>query len=480
MQRPIARFPGTADLTGDRLRERASLQATLLETIESWGYEPIEPPLLEEADLFLRKSGGELAARLYAVEDPGGGRVALRPEYTASVIRAHLAQGDAAPLPARWAYAGPVFRHQPLEQGEPRQITQVGAELVGATGALADAEVLAVACEGLGRAGLRGAVLTLGHLAVLGDFLLAFGLSDRAELFLLSRLSTLRDPEHGREALLEEARLLRLLSEGPADEALGHLLSGLDTQQARAIVHRVVASLGSAWVGSREMGEVESRLLEKLGAVDEPERLEGAVHFLAELTGTRGEGPEVLRAAGAVARRAGLDPRPLEPLAELIELLDSLPELRSVHPVLDLGLARGFAYYTGMVFEITHPALPGRTLGGGGRYDGLVKALGGPDLPALGFAYSLEAIAAARRLDGAPVLAAGAGALAALVVPLRGVDGAAALAEARRLRDEAEGPVALFPEPDAIEDARRYARGRGARMLVIVGPEGPRKEMLEA
>ena len=62
--------------------------------------------------------------------------------------------------------------------------------------------------------------------------------------------------------------------------------------------------------------------------------------------------------------------------------------------IVDIGLVRGIAYYTGMVFEILAPGPNGPvTLCGGGRYDGLVKALGGEnDVPALGFAYTLESI----------------------------------------------------------------------------------------
>jgi len=64
----------------------------------------------------------------------------------------------------------------------------------------------------------------------------------------------------------------------------------------------------------------------------------------------------------------------------------------SVSLTVDIGLVRGIAYYTGMVFEILAPGPEGSiTLCGGGRYDGLTKALGGEEeVPALGFAYTLE------------------------------------------------------------------------------------------
>lgn len=60
---------------------------------------------------------------------------------------------------------------------------------------------------------------------------------------------------------------------------------------------------------------------------------------------------------------------------------------------IDLSLARGISYYTGIVFDIyqTVGAKP-LVIGGGGRYDSLVKAFGGKDVPAIGFAYNLDSI----------------------------------------------------------------------------------------
>ena len=482
MQRPIRILPGASDLSGQRLEEMAALQDLLMSEITSWGYARIETPLLEEADLFLRKSGGELAAQLYGVDDPGGRRVALRPEYTASVIRAFIAADDDGRLPSRWCYAGPVLRHQPLEQGERRQVTQIGAELIGASGPLADAEVLAVACEGLKRAGIRRSVITLGHLDVLGGLLQGFGLSDRAELFLLSRLNVLKDPGQGTDALLEEARLLRLLPNGAGatdNSVLDSVLTDLAPQEARSVVHQIVAALGPGWVGSREMDEVESRLLDKLRESEDPEKMQQAVRFLTELARIRGDGPSVLREAEAVVRRYGLEDRHLEPLGQLVEIIGALPDMNDLQKVWDLGFAPGLAYYTGVVFELTHPDLPGRPLGSGGRYDGLVKALGGADLPALGFAYSLEIMDEARRIEGAPPLASRSSPVEALVVPLRPEDAAAALVETRRLQSQTPGAVvALFPESGSLEAARAYARRIAARALVVVGPDGARSEVL--
>ena len=89
------------------------------------------------------------------------------------------------------------------------------------------------------------------------------------------------------------------------------------------------------------------------------------------------------------------------PLDELQALCDALSArgIDRSRMVVDLGLARGISYYTGVIFELT---LDGAYLGGGGRYDGLVRALGGEDMPALGFAFALDQLVDAVEAGGQP------------------------------------------------------------------------------
>ena len=68
-----------------------------------YGYRRVDTPLLEDTDLLLRKSGGELASKMYTFTDPGGHRVSLRPEFTSSIVRAYLqGMNGGKPLPVRW------------------------------------------------------------------------------------------------------------------------------------------------------------------------------------------------------------------------------------------------------------------------------------------------------------------------------------------------------------------------------------------
>ena len=179
------------DYAGDRFVRFAGLQNAALAHLSEAGYEPIDTPLLEGAELFVRKSGGELASRLYTFSDPGGNQVGLRPEFTPSVIRCFISERERLTLPVRWRYAGPVFRYEPDGAGAYRQYTQVGAEVVGGAGAEFDAEVIELAWKGLASLGIA-AELRLGHLGVVQALLGAYSLPEAVKMFVVGNLSALK------------------------------------------------------------------------------------------------------------------------------------------------------------------------------------------------------------------------------------------------------------------------------------------------
>ena len=101
---------------------------------------------------------------MYAFEDKGGRKIALRPEVTAAVVRAYVNEAQVAPKPLRWYYFAECFRYERPQKGRYRQFWQFGCELIGADSAAADAEVIALAYELLKSSGVRF-VLKIGHLA---------------------------------------------------------------------------------------------------------------------------------------------------------------------------------------------------------------------------------------------------------------------------------------------------------------------------
>lgn len=373
-------------------RDRISGLASAAESyFEEQGYQAIHTPLLEQTELFVRKSGGDLVNSLYTFQDPGGNTVSLRPEFTSSVIRHYVEVADTLDTPARWQYRGPVFRYETDGgEGSLSEFTQLGAELVGASGADADAEIIHLAWSGLSRAGLTRCTLRIGHLGAVNALLAEHDLSEAAKLFIVGNLRTLKEGQTDVEELKRRAQDAGLLRE-QAEDGIGEA-GAMDEQAAQELVRRVVAEPGASPMGQRTPDQIASRLLRKMRRAHDPAVFEAALEMVDELA--RVEGPPALalaalrEAAGGAAVRCGA----YDDLSRLMEALGErgVPEDALS---LDVGLARGIAYYTGAIFEIFADPEGGPSLGGGGRYDGLVRALGGDgDVPAMGFAYNMESV----------------------------------------------------------------------------------------
>ena len=431
-------------------RQRSVLQR-LSRLFSVFGYQTLELPILGPAELFLRKSGGELASQMYSFADPGGSQVSLRPELTAPIMRHYLDCAGQAPLPVRWQYAGPVFRYSgagssPALGG---QFTQIGAELIGSGTVLADAELLGMAARVPVGLGLEGWRLRIGDLAVLHSLLDVTGLSERSRSFIVSQIPNLAQGTSGLEAAVERAQQLHLVGSGSEGDDLSLAISGLDDDQARKVLqgflgwktgdaqggpyHRIGSLPGAPlaqnidapipgfpedggsgderenWgdFGRRDPSEIVDRLLRKIRGSDEPENLRRGMELVAQLVAIKGPPAATLEHAERLIQKAGANMAALNRLAELVELLGSLdesgtPRVGPENLELDFGLARGLAYYNGIIFEVRHSSLSG-PLGGGGRYDDLARALGSQEtVPALGFAYNLEALLLIPGLDTSP------------------------------------------------------------------------------
>src|SRR5437660_10530734 len=234
---PIQRVRGTADvLPPDDARLRR-LEARLRGGFEQFGYEGIQTPILEPLELFLRKSGDEIVARMYAFSH-WNRRLCLRPELTADVMLALVDELQGRSLPLRLHYAGPMFRYERPSRGRSRQFTGVGIELVGASGAAADAEVLYLACAGLESVGITRYRLVVGHLGAALQLLAQLGMSDHAQGLVLDQMEPIARGRVDPDAAV--ARVVDLLG-GPTASSNGKAvglpssLADLPPEQATAI-----------------------------------------------------------------------------------------------------------------------------------------------------------------------------------------------------------------------------------------------------
>lgn len=139
---------GTADMLGDTSRAWEFLLRTAQELFARYGYQPIYTPLFESTEVFSRGIGEAtdiVGKEMYTFLDKGERSITLRPEGTASVVRAALehnltANGQGAKL----YYAGPMFRYERPQKGRMRQFWQIGAEALNMPEPSVDAEVIAM------------------------------------------------------------------------------------------------------------------------------------------------------------------------------------------------------------------------------------------------------------------------------------------------------------------------------------------------
>jgi ATP phosphoribosyltransferase regulatory subunit len=174
--------PGALDLTGDAARRRRELQRDSMAVLQQAGYEELIPPTLEYQETFLRAGGAGVAERLIRFPDRDGRILALRYDFTASLARVAATTFAGATGPLRLCYSGTVYRQEPERGGRPREMLQVGAELLGQGDLAADIEIVRLAIALLSAAGVRDFQINLGHVGILAPGLAALADDLRADV----------------------------------------------------------------------------------------------------------------------------------------------------------------------------------------------------------------------------------------------------------------------------------------------------------
>ena len=170
MKDPVYRAPkGTRDLVWPDSERRRSFIDLFAEIVSSAGYAEIVLPMFEHVEVFQRLGDGTDVVRkeMYDFEDKGGRNIALRPEQTASIVRAYAEHRPS--LPWKVWYAGPNFRYERAQKGRFRQFDQVGIEALGADDPYLDVEVIAIAWRFYEALGLKQVNLSLNSVGTLQD-----------------------------------------------------------------------------------------------------------------------------------------------------------------------------------------------------------------------------------------------------------------------------------------------------------------------
>ena len=155
----IRAVKGTRDILPPASAAWNHVEAVAREVFRTYNYQEIRTPLFEETALFARGVGEDtdiVGKEMYTWDDRDGSSLTLRPEATASVMRAYIEHRlDQIPGVKKFYYMGPMFRRERPQKGRFRQFYQIGAEAIGSESPVVDAEVIEMVVELLRRAGME-------------------------------------------------------------------------------------------------------------------------------------------------------------------------------------------------------------------------------------------------------------------------------------------------------------------------------------
>jgi histidyl-tRNA synthetase len=362
--RPEARAPrGFADRRAHDLAAERKILTAVSAVYERYGFELLETGAFEYADALGKflPDADRPNAGVFALQDDDDQWMALRYDLTAPLARFAAQNWETLAKPFRRYAYGPVWRNEKPGPGRFRQFTQCDADTVGSARPEADAEIIAMAAEGLAAVGLSGgqALIKISNRKLLDGLLMGVGVGDPAQKLIALRAMDKLDR-------LGLTGVTELLGPGRLDES-GDFTKG--AQLGSAAIDAIIGLLGAP-------SQDRSLTLAALSAISA-----GSVAFdegMAELS----QIDSALTAMGVGSDQARFDP----------------------------SIVRGLEYYTGVVFEadLQIPTLDDKgkpvrfgSVGGGGRYDDLVARFTGQSVPATGFSFGVSRLAAALEAAGA-------------------------------------------------------------------------------
>lgn len=340
--KPIQPPTGTRDLYPIEAARRRFITEAWRRASINHGFEEVDGPTFESTELYTKKSGEGIVSEIFGVfsgKDEQGVKAlgeklargedapapyALRPEFTPTLARMYAAKAASLPKPTKWFTAGPFFRAERPQRGRLREFLQWNCDVIG---------------------------LALPEKPTPEDVARATAQADA-------------------EVIAACVECLRTL--------------GLESDSLRVRVNN------RAWLGELAvaLGVASERVPDAFSILD----LRAKLEWPALVEHARARGVESREFLNFVAH----PPAPLSfegnwSMAGAYEDIQQFESLRghlrslgiSEWCSIDLTLARGLAYYTGMVFEVIVDGE--RAVAGGGRYDNLIELFGGPSTPAVGF-----------------------------------------------------------------------------------------------
>ena len=179
MEKKLLHTPeGVRDIYNGECEKKLHLQNTIHETLKSYGYSDIQTPTFEFFDIFNKERGSVASNNMYKFFDREGYTLVLRPDMTPAIARAVSKYYMDETMPVRFCYMGNTFINHAEHQGKLKEITQIGAELIGDNKSDADAEVIAMTIDSLLKCGLDEFQIEIGHVDYFHGLMDAAGLDE--------------------------------------------------------------------------------------------------------------------------------------------------------------------------------------------------------------------------------------------------------------------------------------------------------------
>ena len=380
----IEKIYGFNDKFSEDLSKFSYMRERFLDFSEKWGYMEISPPIIENSDLFKRKSGETFVSDLYQFSDPSGMNVSLRPEYTSSIMRMVIEE-DMYELDQdlRFSYSGEIYRYD--RKSKKNYIMQNGIEIIGNKNPITDTEIIALSYlfskEILG----QNPLISVGNIGILFDIMKYFKVSERESLFLLKNIDQLGSnfDQNNLKTLATEFGLF--FENGTAIA----LVNKFSVKEINKLLDFEIDN-NKKFSQTRDKESILDNLIRKASTNTTEAQFFECVEILSRVISIDKNIEESISEVGEIIKDIS-DKKSLTSLYNIVKNLEQYGiDLSSVK--LDYGLVRDWGYYSSLVFNLYVNSYDSHNLfGGGGRYDNLGQSLGlDEDLPALGFAIDSE------------------------------------------------------------------------------------------
>ncbi|MBN1678893.1 MAG: histidine--tRNA ligase [Anaerolineae bacterium] len=402
---------GMRDFLPSDMLKRDYVFGVVRDVFETFGFEPIDTPVLEMRDTLLGKSGEDADKLIYYAQHPGGKEeLALRYDLTVPLSRFVAMHENDLLMPFRRYHIAPVWRGDRPQKGRYREFYQCDADIVGIPDMSADAEIISVVATALKRLGFADFTVKVNNRKILTAIGIFSGVPD-AQLGSLYRSIDKLD-KIGLNGVVKDLR---------------------DNGLPEDVVNRMVG------------------LLDLRG--ENVPSLDMLAHLREQLDGI------------------GLGQEGITELEQMVEFMDALA-VPSDSVEIDVAMVRGLSYYTGPVFEtvITKPDNLG-SVTGGGRYDELIGLFRKQSLPTTGTSLGIERIIdLLDLLDLYPPELTGT-----VVQVLVTVFGADTQRDSMRLTSELRAAgihaEAIMQLQKSLGKQVQYADRKGARVVAFLGPD---------